>query len=404
MGSMQDKARKAAASRRRSAKPWYLGRQVVALCVVTGIAAYLLHDNMRDASDVSSRPTGVPASTTVLDTAAAAATGHDTTADVSRYGSASAVPKCVDTEEKGKCVAWAMQGECDANPTFMSTRCNASCGLCLMDPASRPGPASQAKCKDDHSECAAWAGSGECATNPGFMLSQCPLSCNSCPDGKNDACQRPNETAAVSEGGISVMFERLLREFPQYSPRALSTDPYVVTLDHFLSDEETARLVTLCEPHFERSMAGDQLSPVRTSHQCWGNRQDFLRDPTVRRITERVNAVTMTPEGNAEFFQVVRYEVGQFYRVHHDQNSAPFTPQGARLYTFFIYLNTPEEGGGTRFNDLGVTVDAVRGRAVLWPSLMDQNVSLPELRTHHEALPVQRGIKFGANLWIHQER
>ena len=44
-------------------------------------------------------------------------------------------------------------------------------------------------------------------------------------------------------------------------------------------------------------------------------------------------------------------------QVHHDQNSAPFTPQGARLYTFFLYLNTPEAGGGTRFNDLDITVD-----------------------------------------------
>lgn len=81
------------------------------------------------------------------------------------------------------------------------------------------------------------------------------------------------------------------------------------------------------------------------------------------------------------------------YRIHHDQNAAPFTPQGPRLYTFFMYLNTPEEGGGTRFNDLGITVQAKKGRAVLWPSLMDQNVSLPELWTHHEAMPVERGVK-----------
>ena len=100
--------------------------------------------------------------------------------------------------------------------------------------------------------------------------------------------------------------------------------------------------------------------------------------------------------------QVVRYEVGQFYKVHHDQNSAPFTPQGARLYTFFMYLNTPEAGGGTRFNDLGITVEPRRGSAVLWPSLLDSDVELPELQTHHEALPVEAGVKFGANLWIHQ--
>ena len=123
---------------------------------------------------------------------------------------------------------------------------------------------------------------------------------------------------------------------------------------------------------------------------------------------------------------MVRYEVGQFYKIHHDQNSAPFTPQGARLYTFFMYLNTPEAGGGTRFNDLGITVEPRRGSAVLWPSLLDSDVELPELQvqaytspisrphlalispispelqTHHEALPVEAGVKFGANLWIHQ--
>ena len=66
---------------------------------------------------------------------------------------------------------------------------------------------------------------------------------------------------------------------------------------------------------------------------------------------------------------------------------------------------------------------------MLWPSLLDSDVELPELQTHHEvvealtlsltltltpslslcltlthheALPVEAGVKFGANLWIHQ--
>ena len=38
---------------------------------------------------------------------------------------------------------------------------------------------------------------------------------------------------------------------------------------------------------------------------------------------------------------------------------------------------------------------------MLWPSLLDADVSIPELRTHHEALPVEQGVKYGANLWIH---
>ena len=36
---------------------------------------------------------------------------------------------------------------------------------------------------------------------------------------------------------------------------------------------------------------------------------------------------------NAEYMQVLKYEKGQFYRQHHDQQSAHWTPQGVRLYT-----------------------------------------------------------------------
>ena len=35
-------------------------------------------------------------------------------------------------------------------------------------------------------------------------------------------------------------------------------------------------------------------------------------------------------------WQVLKYEPNQFYRVHHDQNSGHFTPQGVRIYTFFM--------------------------------------------------------------------
>ena len=70
---------------------------------------------------------------------------------------------------------------------------------------------------------------------------------------------------------------------------------------------------------------------------------------------------------------------------HHDQNSGLFTPQGVRVYTFFMYLSTPEEGGGTRFADLDVVVPAVKGTAVLWPSVRDDDPDQDEPKTNHEA-------------------
>ena len=36
------------------------------------------------------------------------------------------------------------------------------------------------------------------------------------------------------------------------------------------------------------------------------------------------------------YFQILRYEKGQFYRVHHDQNSPMTSAWGPRMYTFFM--------------------------------------------------------------------
>ena len=92
---------------------------------------------------------------------------------------------------------------------------------------------------------------------------------------------------------------------------------------------------------------------------------------------------------------------GQFYKVHHDQQTAHWTPQGVRVYTFLVYLSDVEAGGGTKFNDLGLIVEPKLGRAILWPSVLDSDLLTGEPKTHHEALPVERGVKYAANLWMH---
>jgi prolyl 4-hydroxylase len=59
------------------------------------------------------------------------------------------------------------------------------------------------------------------------------------------------------------------------------------------------------------------------------------------------------------------------------------------------------EGGGTNFDQLGITVMPKRGRALLWPSVYDDPPHEKDPRTTHQALPVEKGIKFGANAWFH---
>jgi len=77
-------------------------------------------------------------------------------------------------------------------------------------------------------------------------------------------------------------------------------------------------------------------------------------------------------------------------------------PSGVRILTFYFYLTDVEEGGGTNFPVVNRTVQAQKGRAVLWPSILDHDPNKKDFRADHQALPVIKGIKYGANAWIHQ--
>ncbi|RYG69404.1 2OG-Fe(II) oxygenase [archaeon] len=102
--------------------------------------------------------------------------------------------------------------------------------------------------------------------------------------------------------------------------------------------------------------------------------------------------------------QVLRYEANQHYTVHHDYGVEDIhLACGPRILTFFLYLSDVEEGGETFFPQIngGVKVTPKRGRAVLWPSVLDEDVLMQDTRTTHAALPVKRGLKLAANAWLH---
>jgi prolyl 4-hydroxylase len=50
---------------------------------------------------------------------------------------------------------------------------------------------------------------------------------------------------------------------------------------------------------------------------------------------------------------------------------------------------------------LGLKVEPRAGRAVLWPSVLNEDPNLNDPRSDHGALPVAEGVKYGANAWIH---
>ena len=201
-----------------------------------------------------------------------------------------------------------------------------------------------------------------------------------------------------------------------------SQDPWVITFENFLTDEECDELIALgYKEGYDRSKdvgakAADgsydgKVSTTRTSKNAWCSDKNGCRaEPIPKRIHDRIQKVLGIPTQNYEDFQMLRYEKGQFYRTHHD-----YIPHqkdracGPRILTFFLYLSDVEEGGGTGLGQItdpitgkkGLVVNPKKGKALLWPSIYNHDPMEKDGRTTHEAISVVDGVKFAANAWVH---
>jgi len=303
--------------------------------------------------------------------------------------SAAELASCVDKNDE--CKHWGKAGECDINPKYMHAECPASCQRCQS-----------AHCHDKNVGCAHWAAEGECRTNHDYMLAECAFSCKVCDVNFKAECRRdPTMAPAATAGTIDATFELALKRFPHLKPRVLHREPWIVEFQEFLTPHETDHVLKTAGHSFERSLAGDGVTPVRTSSTSWCNVETCLRDTLFQTVRARISNITRVPWQNAEHLQVLRYHPGQFYREHHDQNSPQYSAWGPRLYTFFMYLSDVEAGGETRFTKLNLTVAPKKGSAILWPSVLSSDPWTTEELTYHEARTVDKGVKYAANFWIH---
>ena len=201
----------------------------------------------------------------------------------------------------------------------------------------KPPEVNKDECNDRHENCNTFFQNGECTKNPGWMIVNCPHSCSSCH--LRDAkvrCQRASlnisTEPAYYPGQLHAMFEQIPEKFAHMGVTVLSTSPYIMTFDNFVTDEEiTALLMTATNngKTWERSTdtgsvnefgeTGRVISQGRTSSNAWC-RHNCESHPAVTRLAQRIEEVIGVPRVNAESFQVLRYVDGQKYSAHHDMS------------------------------------------------------------------------------------
>lgn len=271
--------------------------------------------------------------------------------------------------------------------------------------------------------------------NPAYMLKHCAPVCQTCHYLDFDTRCPVNASAPTvltKPGDLNRLFERIttldeysptIHSMPNSNPTttmiadssSILNGPWVVTLENFVSPEECDRLIQLGadlgyliskdvgKQQFDGTY-GLHANSGRTSTNAWCTDACY-NDTMTQSVMAKMEYVTTIPEANSEFLQLLRYEVGQFYQVHHDfmPHQAYGRQQGGRILTVFLYLNDVEAGGGTNFPKLNnLTIYPKQGRALIWPSVLDELPNTKDPRTSHQALPVERGIKYGANAWLHQ--
>ena len=130
-------------------------------------------------------------------------------------------------------------------------------------------------------------------------------------------------------------------------------------------------------------------------------------DPVVAEVDRRICDLLGIAPDHGELVQGQRYAVGQEFRPHTDT----FNPGGydyyvhtaeggQRTWTAMLYLNAPEEGGGTRFKAIGKTVQPETGKMLAWNNLEEDG--RPNDSTIHQGMKVRRGTKYIITKWFRE--
>ncbi len=203
----------------------------------------------------------------------------------------------------------------------------------------------------------------------------------------------------------AVANPRLVRDHP-HAVRYDTDLLQLYTIDHFLSDSECDALIAIISPHLRPSTITIPTADAafRTSQTC---DLGLLNDAFVKSIDEKIADALGIRLPYSEGNQAQRYDVGQQFKQHTDffepgtdeyRQHARIT--GNRTWTFMVYLNNVDVGGGTRFFAIHHTFMPKKGQAVIWNNLHPDGTVNPH--TAHAGTPVEAGHKVIITKWFRE--
>ena len=188
---------------------------------------------------------------------------------------------------------------------------------------------------------------------------------------------------------------------------SLSDSPRIRTIDGFATPGEcrwlTERARTRLRP--ATIIAPDGMQALDPGRSNTGTEFQVLdMDVVLEIIRARISAATKLPVPLFEWTQVLRYEVGQEFKPHHDfldPSNLAYGDQarfGQRIATFLIYLNDDFEGGETDFPKAEVRYRGRAGDAIFFANV--DRAGKPDPLTLHAGLPPTSGEKWILSQWI----
>ncbi len=186
--------------------------------------------------------------------------------------------------------------------------------------------------------------------------------------------------------------------------------PFITIINDFLTQEECQAVINDADSKLQTSRVVNPEDGSFIEHTArTSTSTSYQRGQTaiVKKIEARIANLLNWPVEHGEGLQVLRYEDGGEYRPHFDffdpakQSSSVVTARGGqRLGTFLMYLSDVEDGGSTRFPNLGFEVHPKIGTALYFANTDLMGDIDPQ--TLHAGLPVTKGVKYLATKWLRQ--